>query len=146
MCRRAIGCSPTDLTVRENLETGGTTLPNIQAVSDGMERVFALFPALKERWKQRAGTLSGGKKQMLALGNALILSPKLLPMDEPSLGLAPILVQQIFDVIQEINHHSVKGADDAVNLTANPSDKRTLLRVWANGGSHYVVVDENKAG
>jgi branched-chain amino acid transport system ATP-binding protein len=65
--------------------------------------VFALFPALKERWKQRAGTLSGGKKQMLALGNALILSPKLLPMDEPSLGHAPPLVSQALGRIQQIS-------------------------------------------
>lgn len=93
----------TDLTVHENLEMGGTTLPTKQAVSEGMERVFALFPALKERLKQRAGTLSGGEKQMLALGNALILSPKLLLLDEPSLGLAPPLVSQALGRIQQIS-------------------------------------------
>jgi branched-chain amino acid transport system ATP-binding protein len=93
----------TDLTVRENLEMGGTTLPTKQAVSDGMERVFTLFPSLKERLKQRAGTLSGGEKQMLALGNALILSPKLLLLDEPSLGLAPPLVSQALGRIQQIS-------------------------------------------
>lgn len=93
----------TDLTVHENLEMGGITLPTKQAVSEGMERVFALFPALKERLKQRAGTLSGGEKQMLALGNALILSPKLLLLDEPSLGLAPPLVSQALGRIQQIS-------------------------------------------
>ena len=68
-----------------------------------MERVFTLFPSLKERLKQRAGTLSGGEKQMLALGNALILSPKLLLLDEPSLGLAPPLVSQALGRIQQIS-------------------------------------------
>lgn len=96
----------TDLTVRENLEMGGTTLPTKQAVSEGMERVFALFSALKDRLKQRAGTLSGGEKQMLALGNALILSPKLLLLDEPSLGLAPPLVSEALGRIQQISRDS----------------------------------------
>lgn len=96
----------TDLTVQENLEMGGITLPTKQAVKDGMERVFTLFPALKERLKQRAGTLSGGEKQMLALGNALILSPKLLLLDEPSLGLAPPLVTEALTRIQQISRDS----------------------------------------
>jgi branched-chain amino acid transport system ATP-binding protein len=93
----------TNLTVQENLEMGGTMLPNKQAMKAGMERVFALFPALKERLKQRAGTLSGGEKQMLALGNALILAPKLLLLDEPSLGLATPLVSQALGRIQQIS-------------------------------------------
>ncbi len=85
---------------------GGITLPAKQAVKDGMERVFTLFPQLKERLKQRAGTLSGGEKQMLALGNALILSPKLLLLDEPSLGLAPPLVSEALGRIQQISRDS----------------------------------------
>jgi branched-chain amino acid transport system ATP-binding protein len=96
----------TDLTVRENLEIGGITLPNKQWFKDGMERVFTLFPALKDRLKQRAGTLSGGEKQMLALGNALILSPKALLLDEPSLGLAPPLISEALSRIQQISRDS----------------------------------------
>ncbi len=96
----------TDLTVQENLEMGGITLPTKQAVKEGIERVFTLFPGLKERLKQRAGTLSGGEKQMLALGNGLILSPKLLLLDEPSLGLAPPLVSEALSRIQQISRDS----------------------------------------
>jgi len=96
----------TDLTVHENLEMGGVTLPNKQRLKEGIERVFTLFPSLKDRLKQRAGTLSGGEKQMLALGNALILCPKVLLLDEPSLGLAPPLVSEALDRIQQISHDS----------------------------------------
>lgn len=96
----------TDLTVREDLKMGGITLPNKQALKDGIERVFTLFPALRERLKQRAGTLSGGEKQMLALSNALILSPRLLLLDEPSLGLAPPLVAAALDRIRQISRNS----------------------------------------
>jgi branched-chain amino acid transport system ATP-binding protein len=96
----------TDLTVRENLEMGGVTLPNGARLNEGIERVFSLFPALKSRFRQRAGTLSGGEKQMLALGNALVLSPRLLLLDEPSLGLAPPLVTEALRHIQQISRDS----------------------------------------
>jgi branched-chain amino acid transport system ATP-binding protein len=96
----------TDLTMHENLETGGITLSGKQQRRAGMERVFTLFPVLKLRLKQRAGTLSGGEKQMLVLGNAVILSPKLLLLDEPSLGLAPPLVSEALGRIQQINRGS----------------------------------------
>ena len=91
------------LTVVENLEMGAYTLAARKAIEEGMDRSFALFPRLKERRMQIAGTLSGGEQQMLAIGRALMARPRLLLMDEPSMGLAPILVEQIFDAIQDIN-------------------------------------------
>jgi len=93
----------TDLTVRENLEIGGVTLPSKQERNQGIERALTLFPLLRERLGQRAGTLSGGEKQMLALANALVLSPRLLLLDEPSLGLAPNLIGEALDCIKQLN-------------------------------------------
>ncbi len=90
------------MTVRENLEMGGYTRPAGE-IGASLDDVFERFPRLKERHKQIAGTLSGGEQQMLAMGRALMSKPKLLMLDEPSMGLAPILVEQIFDIIQELN-------------------------------------------
>ena len=92
-----------NLTVDENLDLGAFARTNRKEVADDRERVFALFPRLKERLDQRAGTLSGGEQQMLAIGRALLARPRLLLLDEPSLGLAPQLVQTIFKIIREIN-------------------------------------------
>jgi branched-chain amino acid transport system ATP-binding protein len=91
------------MTVRENLEMGAYTRRNRGEINHDMERAFTLFPRLKEREKQVGGTLSGGEQQMLAVGRALMSRPKLLLLDEPSMGLAPMLIQQIFDIIVEIN-------------------------------------------
>ena len=90
------------MSVRENLEMGGYTRPASE-IDSSLENVFQRFPRLKEREKQIAGTLSGGEQQMLAMGRALMSKPKLLMLDEPSMGLAPILVEQIFDIIKELN-------------------------------------------
>ena len=90
------------MTVEENLEMGGYTRPANEIVHS-MNDVYKRFPRLKERYKQIAGTLSGGEQQMLAMGRALMSKPKLLMLDEPSMGLAPILVEQIFDIIRELN-------------------------------------------
>jgi branched-chain amino acid transport system ATP-binding protein len=92
-----------NMTVRENLEMGAFARKDAGAFRGDMERVFDTFPRLKERIKQQAGTLSGGEQQMLAIGRALMSSPKLLLLDEPSLGLAPFLVQEIFGIVREIN-------------------------------------------
>jgi len=91
------------MTVRENLEIGAYLRRDRDALEDDLDRVFSLFPRVKERLGQRAGTLSGGEQQMVAVGRALMARPKLLLMDEPSMGLAPILVQQNFEIIKQVN-------------------------------------------
>ena len=90
------------LSVKENLEMGSYTRP-ANEVSDSIEKVYELFPRLKERYRQIAGTLSGGEQQMLAMGRALMSKPRLMMLDEPSMGLAPILVEQIFDIIKNLH-------------------------------------------
>ena len=91
------------LTVLENLEMGAFTLDNTTEIKRRMEAVFLLFPRLKERLEQKGGTLSGGEQQMLATARGLMMKPKILLMDEPSMGLAPVLVDAIFGVIRELN-------------------------------------------
>jgi branched-chain amino acid transport system ATP-binding protein len=91
------------MTVVENLEMGAFQRTDRANLSDDIDRVFTLFPRLAERRSQKAGTMSGGEQQMLAIGRALMARPKLLLLDEPSMGLAPILVEKIFEIIKEIN-------------------------------------------
>jgi branched-chain amino acid transport system ATP-binding protein len=91
------------MTVLENLEMGAFTRRDAAGVRADVERVFDLFPRLKERSKQKGGTMSGGEQQMLAMGRALMAQPKLLLLDEPSLGLAPVIVDKIYEIIREIN-------------------------------------------
>jgi branched-chain amino acid transport system ATP-binding protein len=91
------------MSVLENLELGAYSRSDKQEIRDGIEHAFTLFPRLKERMKQPAKTLSGGEQQMLAMGRALMARPSLLLLDEPSMGLAPMLVEKIFEIIQEIN-------------------------------------------
>jgi len=91
------------MTVLENLEMGAYQREDRSAISEDLDRVYTLFPRLKERISQKAGTMSGGEQQMLAMGRALMARPKLLLLDEPSMGLAPIFVEKIFEIIREIN-------------------------------------------
>ena len=113
ICKKGIALVPegrrvfTDLTVAENLRIGAYLRNDKQEIAKDLEWVYELFPRLKERHWQFAGTLSGGEQQMLAVGRALMSRPRLIMMDEPSLGLAPLIVQQIFAIIDEINKKGV---------------------------------------
>ena len=114
------------LTIEENLAMGAYARSDSAAVATDVERMFALFPRLKERRKQTAGTLSGGEQQMLAIARALMSRPKLLLLDEPSMGLAPLMVEKIFDVIRTI-------ASEGVTLLLVEQNARLALEIAQRG-------------
>ena len=118
-----------NLTVRENLEMGAFIRKDKKGISDDMERGFTLFPRLKEREQQKAGTLSGGEQQMLAMARALMSRPRLLLLDEPSLGLAPLVVHAIFEAIDEIKSEgtTILLVEQNANAALHHSDRAYVL-------------------
>ena len=121
------------LTVLENLEMGAFTRTDKQKIQEDFERVFSLFPRLKERIKQVGGTLSGGEQQMLAIGRAMMARPKILLLDEPSMGLAPILVEEIFRNIQDINQQgtTILLVEQNANMALQVANRGYVLETGA---------------
>ena len=120
----------TELTVLENLEMGAFTRNDAEQIKKDMEHMFSLFPRLAERKKQRAGTMSGGEQQMLAMARALMSSPSLLLLDEPSMGLAPLLVQEIFNIIERINKEenvTILLVEQNANMALSIADRGYVL-------------------
>ncbi len=118
------------MTVLENLEMGAFIHSDRKQIQEDMDRVFTLFPRLKERLKQVAGTLSGGEQQMLAMGRALMARPRLVCMDEPSMGLSPILVERVFEIIQEIRKQGVTVflVEQNANMALNVADRGYVIQ------------------
>jgi len=120
------------MTVRENLDLGAYLRRDLDVQSD-LERVFDLFPRLKEREKQKAGTMSGGEQQMLAMGRALMARPQMLLLDEPSMGLAPVLVERIYETVEEINKQgtTILLVEQNANFALGVSNRAYVLEVGA---------------
>ncbi len=135
------------MTVKDNLVMGGYSRPN-EELEASMEHVFSFFPRLKEREKQIAGTLSGGEQQMLAMGRALMSKPKLMMLDEPSMGLAPILVEQIFEIIRGLNDAGTtillveQNAQMALSV-ANRAYVMETGRISMSGAAEDLLHDDN---
>jgi branched-chain amino acid transport system ATP-binding protein len=138
-----------DLSTEENLRVGAYTRRDKRAVGDDFERIYAYFPKLKERRHQQAGTLSGGEQQMLAISRALMLRPKLLLLDEPSFGLAPLVVQDIFRIMRRINQEdgvSMLLVEQNATLALELADTAYVLetgQVVVSGPSERIRADES---
>jgi branched-chain amino acid transport system ATP-binding protein len=137
------------MTVAENLELGAMTRSGRSAIAADVDRVFTYFPRLKERRAQQAGTLSGGEQQMLAIGRALMLRPKLMLLDEPSFGLAPLLVEELFAILRTLNrdeHVSMLLVEQNAALALELADQAYLLetgRLVMGGAAQQIGSDEN---
>ena len=136
-----------EMTVQENLELGAYIQRNSKKIAQDIELVFSVFPRLKERKFQRGGTLSGGEQQMLAIGRAVMSKPKLLLLDEPSLGLAPLIVEQIFEIIQKINENgtTVLLVEQNANLALTITNRGYVMEtghITMEGNSKDLIADE----
>ncbi len=137
------------LTVEENLHLGAITRGGKAEVASDVERVFGYFPRLRERFRQQAGTLSGGEQQMLAIGRALMLRPTLMLLDEPSFGLAPLIVEEVFTILKQMNERekvSIFLVEQNAALALDLADHAYLLetgRVVMAGPAHELREDEN---
>ena len=134
------------MSVRENLEMGGYTR-QASEIAPSLEHVFELFPRLKERQRQVAGTLSGGEQQMLAMGRAMMSKPKLLMLDEPSMGLAPLLVEQIFDIILSLNKAgtTILLVEQNAQMALSIADRAYILEtgnIFKEGSADMLMHDD----
>ncbi|MHB1652544.1 MAG: ABC transporter ATP-binding protein [Desulfitobacteriaceae bacterium] len=137
-----------NMTVMENLELGAFLVKDKAEIKKGMERVFGLFPRLEERRTQLSGTLSGGEQQMLSMGRALMSRPQLMLLDEPSMGLAPILVKQIFSIIREINNlgTTILLVEQNANLALSIANRAYVLetgKVVLTGSAKELAASED---
>ena len=137
-----------EMTVEENLEMGAFWLKGKTNVSQEIEKVYERFPRLKERYRQPAGTLSGGEQQMLAIGRAIMSKPKIMLMDEPSMGLSPLLVREIFNIIQELNRRGMtillveQNAKMALSI-AHRADVLETGEIVMKGKAEDMLQDDN---
>ena len=139
----------TTLTVEENLQLGAISRKDVKAISGDIERMYAHFPVLKQRHTQQAGTLSGGEQQMLAVARALMLRPRLMLLDEPSFGLAPLIVRDLFNILGKINREdkvSILVVEQNAQLALEIADKAYVIetgRIVMSGNAKEIANDES---